>query len=70
MLFNKNIPHRCDLCIHSSELNFKDVVCDRHGVVAPDHCCRRFKYDALRRVPTKNITPVRQPKFTKEDFEL
>lgn len=38
-----------------------DVICEKHGIVSADHCCRSFRYDLLKRSP-KEKRPL--PKMT------
>ncbi len=45
----------------------EDVSCPRKGVVAQDYSCRRFEYDATKRVPMKKAA---LPEFKDEDFTL
>lgn len=65
-LFNKNIDPHCAYCAHCQQENDREGVCEFRGVVALAGNCRRFTYDALRRVPAK---PARiRGRFTDDDF--
>ena len=41
--------------------------CQHRGVVAPYDSCRKYRYDPLRRVPSRQ--PV-LPQYDQSDFEL
>ena len=69
MLFRKDIEHICRYCVHSSELGENQMFCLKTGIVTPDHCCRRFSYDPLKRVPPQSA-PMNFDKFSEEDFSL
>ncbi len=53
----------CALCQYASPLcEREEVLCRKYGVVAPDHTCRRFVYDPLKRVPRRpQIIPADLP---------
>ena len=62
-LLRKDIEPRCTYCADG-----KRIACRKRGVMdAADHC-RSFRYDPLRRVPTKPA--VLREKFTNADFSL
>ena len=51
-------PQRCGCCVFASELHDADqVLCRKRGAVDADFCCRRFRYDALKRVPRRLPAP-------------
>lgn len=53
----------CAKCEHGTPLFTGDgVLCRRHGLVKPTACCRRFRYDPLKR----EIRPL--PKAPALDF--
>ena len=46
------IEKYCKFCEHAGTLSDPDsMLCDRSGVVDASHCCRRFRYDPLKRTP-------------------
>ncbi|MDP4108699.1 MAG: hypothetical protein Q8878_01605 [Bacillota bacterium] len=53
MILRKNIDPYCTYCVHAKPLDEEYVSCRRHGVVAVDYRCSKFKYDPLKRVPPK-----------------
>ena len=69
MLFRNKQKHCCACCIHATELNEENVLCDKHGKVDVAHSCWKFSYDPCKRVPVK----AKAPDFTKydsDDFSL
>lgn len=69
MLFRKDIEHMCCYCVHSSELNEEQLLCIKAGIVVPNHSCRHFSYDPLKRVPPVPA-PLNLERFSEEDFSL
>ncbi len=61
------ITKKCALCeIGRLSPDGKTVLCVNRGVMQPDDCCRKFRYDPLKREPI-------MPKMTshdKSEFEL
>ncbi|MBP3411817.1 MAG: hypothetical protein J6K89_01005 [Oscillospiraceae bacterium] len=53
MLFRKNIEKSCSYCVYAGKMNEDAYLCTKKGVVAPEHHCRKFKYDPLKRIPVK-----------------
>jgi len=48
------IEKYCKFCEHAGTLSDPDsMLCDRSGVVDASHCCRRFRYDPLKRKPRR-----------------
>ena len=42
----------CAHCVRAQQLaDGETMLCEKHGVVSGGHCCRKFKYDPLKRVP-------------------
>lgn len=62
------IAPKCEYCAHGRlSPDGETVLCTKKGVVERDSCCRKYKYDILKR------QPKRKPKmqtFSTEDFEL
>jgi len=69
MLFRKSIEKSCANCARSGKVNDGAYLCTKKGMVAPGYHCRRFKYDPLKRVPTKK-NPTDFSKYDDVDFSL
>ena len=67
-LFRKDIEPRCAYCALSRPLDETHVLCRKNGPMEPTESCRAFRYDPLRRVPTKPA--VLKKNFTAADFAL
>ncbi len=67
-IFNKKIPPACKYCRYSTKLSFgSEILCKKRGFNDPDGSCRYYKYDALKRQPTRiNV----KNEYSKEDFEI
>ena len=57
MLFRKDIEPRCVYCAKGSPISDREVACPRKGVVDASFHCARFRYDPLKRVPPRPVTP-------------
>ena len=65
-IFSKNIEPHCAYCAHCEKDTEYQGICEFRGIVALAGSCRRFRYDALRRVPAK---PARiRGRFSEDDF--
>lgn len=54
-----DMPRVCAFCEKSISLtDGNQMLCTRSGVVSASYCCRKFRYDPLKRVPT-SPPPVR-----------
>lgn len=69
MLFRKRIQKSCAYCAHAVKLDDDQVLCMKRGVVAIDRKCRKFEYDPLKRIPTKQKA-LDFEKYENEDFSL
>ena len=67
--FRKDIEKRCAYCECGSVINDTEVVCSRRGIVNATEHCRRFRYDPLKRVPTR-MKPKDFSKMDDFDFSL
>ena len=69
LLFNKEISPCCAYCEHATQINDRDAVCKKHGVVSLTYRCRKYTYDPTRRVPAE---PEELPSgyFSEKDFSL
>lgn len=67
-LFGKHIDPACCYCEHSTPTRSEaHLECRLKGIVAPGESCRRFRYDPLRRVPTRQVV---LPRYSDEEFKL
>ena len=60
---------RCEYC-RTGKLSADGtgVLCPKKGVMARDFCCKKFRYDPLKRVPEAKKPEL--PQFTPDDFAL
>ena len=68
-LFRKNMDPSCAYCTHGQQVNEREVACVKRGIVPIEHHCRRFRYDALKRVPPRPAV-VDTEKLNEADFSL
>lgn len=67
-IFNKDVVRACKHCAFSHEFGSPDeVLCSKRGAVTKDDCCRKYKYDVLKRVPDKAMF---YNDYTQEDFSI
>ena len=46
----------CRYCERAKTLSDPDtMLCGRRGVVPAGYCCRRFRYDPLKRTPNRTV---------------
>lgn len=57
MLFSKKIEPRCSYCQRGNLLDETTVLCTKRGVSTPEQSCPTFRYDPLKRVPLRPVTP-------------
>ena len=55
-LFRKDMDPRCAYCEYGSQLNEREVMCVKQGVMPVEGHCRRFRYDPLKRTPPRPAT--------------
>lgn len=66
--FNKKLQHRCEYCVHGiGILNSNEIICKKKGVTDRQDCCRRYKYDPLKRTPENAKI---SSNYSAEDFSL
>lgn len=66
--FGGRIRPACEYCLRGRMMKAeKMVLCEKKGVVDPQHSCRAFRYDPLKRVPRE---APRLMQFSEEDFKL
>lgn len=67
-VFNKKISKSCLYCFHGRKSEFSnDIFCKKRGVTNRLDACRHYKYDALKRTPSR-IKP--NDNYNPEDFNL
>jgi hypothetical protein len=61
MLFDKEIPKICALCLYGQDYGENAILCSKKGPVNPEEHCSKFVYDPLRRKPAKGaaMKPVK-----------
>ena len=69
MLFRKDIEPRCAYCAQGVRINETQVACVKKGIVSAENHCFRFRYDPLKRVPPRPVTPDFS-RFDDADFSL
>jgi len=69
MLFRKRIEKSCEYCINSTKISDEQVLCIKRGVVSSCGKCRKFSYDACKRIPAKPKALDFQ-KYDQEDYSL
>ena len=69
MLFRKKVDKYCACCVHSGQSGNGGLICSKKGFVSPDDSCRRFRYDPLKRNPSRSAVKDFS-QFTEEDFSL
>ena len=61
-------PARCGWCARGIPADDGGVVlCAKKGVMDPDDCCPRYRYDPLRRTPAARPA---LPRLEEKDFQL
>ncbi|MBQ1371776.1 MAG: hypothetical protein IIY70_02475 [Oscillospiraceae bacterium] len=69
MLFRKNVERVCSLCAHAGQTCGEQMLCAKRGFVSPDGSCRRFRYDPLKRIPSR-FQAKDFSQFSEDDFKL
>ena len=69
MLFRKKIDRACSYCQFAGKVDGESMICQKYGVVPAGHHCRKFRYDPLKRVPSRPHSGGLE-KFDKNDFSL
>lgn len=70
MLFRKKIDRYCSYCQFAGKVNDETMICQKCGIVPAAHHCRRFRYDPLKRVPTRPAASRALEKLDGQDFSL
>ena len=53
LLFRKKIDRACSYCQFAGKVDGESMFCQKYGVVPAGHHCRKFRYDPLKRVPSR-----------------
>ena len=53
MLFRKKIDRYCTYCQFAGKVDEETMICQKYGIVPAAHRCRKFRYDPLKRVPSR-----------------
>ena len=53
LLFRKKIDRACSYCQFAGKVDGESMICQKYGVVPAGHHCRKFRYDPLKRVPSR-----------------
>lgn len=69
MLFRKRIERRCTYCVRATHLDEAQVLCIKKGVRSADGKCWKFKYDPIKRIPSKPKA-LDFSKYDQEDYSL
>ena len=69
MLFRKKVDRYCAYCEFAGKISDDQMVCQKCGIVPATHKCRRFRYDPLKRVPSKAKTQDFS-KYDQKDYSL
>ena len=57
MLFSKSIEPKCAYCQRGKSIEGDSILCIKKGIMEPGDSCSAFRYDPLKRVPPRPITP-------------
>jgi hypothetical protein len=69
MLFTKKIEPKCAYCKRGKALDEATILCRKRGIAQPEGNCGAFRYDPLKRVPPRPVTPDFS-RLREEDFTL
>lgn len=69
MLFRKKIDPYCAYCARAGRVDEERMVCQKKGIVDAGGHCPSFRYDPLKRTPSRpKPMPIQQ--FNPDDFIL
>lgn len=69
MLFRKKIERSCAYCVYGTKVDEDTILCAKKGMKTPEDKCRKFKYDPLKRIPSK-AKALDFSKYDEQDFSL
>ena len=59
----------CLYCLFSSsELDNNNILCKKYGAVSKSHCCKKYIYSPLKRIPPKRVQMRRN--YKPGDFDI
>lgn len=70
MLFRKKIDRYCAYCQFAGKIDDEKMICQKSGIVPADHRCRKFRYDPLKRVPSRPAGSAALEGLEQKDFSL
>ena len=57
--FDTNITPKCDYCQYGTRTKDNNkILCEKNGIVEPEHSCNKFAYSPLKRIPVKQLNFV------------
>lgn len=68
-LFRKDMDPRCAYCEHGSQINEREVVCAKQGIMPVEAHCRKFRYDPLKRTPPRPAV-LNTGRLEEKDFSI
>ena len=69
MLFRRKIDRYCTYCQFAGKMDGEHMICQKYGVVPVEHHCRKFRYDPLKRVPSRpSVKPLAN--LDEKDYSL
>lgn len=68
-LFRKKIERSCTYCAYGVQIDARQVLCAKKGILQNPDSCRRFRYDPLKRIPPRKKS-LDFSKYSNEDFSL
>ena len=69
VLFRKKIDRACGYCQYAGKVDGETMICQKYGVVPALHHCRKFRYDPLKRVPSRpSVKPLAN--LDEKDYSL
>jgi hypothetical protein len=69
MLFRKKMAKFCGYCKHAGQAADGEMLCKKRGFVPAESKCWHFRYDPLKRTPSRYQTKDFS-QFSEEDFSL
>lgn len=58
-LFGNNIKPACKYCEFAKARDGENITCEKLGAVKAYDACKKFTYDPLKRIPTKELSLAR-----------
>lgn len=60
----------CSCCVYSKPLaGLNELSCEKKGIVAPDHICKKFSLDIMAKTAKRNRS-LDKSKIAKMDFSI